>query len=108
MLGEPFFFLNSTVVNAAREGARNGVVVVTDSDDAIDTAESVATSYLAAAGISAGGCVNCATVTASYADPNLSVTVTIDYTPLTGFLPASAFPTQATHTSTMRAEGFLP
>ena len=105
-----YFFLNSTTVNAAREGARAGVVITTNATDAEDTAERVATSYLAAANIRIGGCRNCATVTATYrGDDNLEMTVTIDpFTPLTGFLPASALPRRATHTSVMRGEGLLP
>ncbi len=110
-----FFFLNSTAVNAAREGARAGVVVTTTATAAQDVAVTVATNYLAAANIDVGtSCLNCATVSATYddSDPDdetIEVTVTIDpFTPLTGFLPASAMPSRATHTSTMRGEGLLP
>lgn len=105
-----FFFLNSTAVNAAREGARSGVVVTTGAADAEAAAEAVATTYLAAANIDVGDCLNCAsTVDAVVVGDNLEMTVTIDpYTPLTGFLPASALPSRATHTSIMRVEGFTP
>jgi len=105
-----FFFLNSTVVNAAREGARAGVVITTNATDAENTAEAVATRYLAAANIGIGGCLNCATVVATYDGSNdLQMTVTIDpFTPLTGFLPPSALPARATHTSVMHGEGLVP
>ena len=46
-----FFYLNSAIVNAAREGARAGVVITTDSDAARAEAETVARAYLTAANI---------------------------------------------------------
>ena len=105
-----YFFLNSTAVNAAREGARAGVVITTNATDVETEAASVATSYLNGANISLGSCTNCASVSAAVVGgTNLQVTVSIDpYQPLTGFLPAGALPARATHTSIMRLEGLLP
>ena len=100
-----YFLLNSTVVNAAREGARAGIVQ-SSASSAESAATTVATNYLSAAGISVGNsCMNCARVTAALGATNLVVTVTIDpFTPLTGFLPSSALPARARHVSTMRWE----
>jgi len=104
-----YFFLNSTVVNAAREGARAGIVEPT-TDAAETTADSVATNYLTAAGIAIGNsCMNCAHIDHAWSGGDLAITVTIDpYTPLTGFLPASALPARVRHVSTMRWELATP
>src|SRR5262245_27708557 len=74
-----FFMLNSTAVNAAREGARAGVVITTDTTDVQAEAVAVATNYLSAANIRVGGCNNCASInTEVTGGTDLEVTVSID------------------------------
>ena len=101
-----YFFLNSTAVNAAREGARQGVVQLTTTD--AETAASTATTaYLAAAGLEVGGTFNAPSVTSAYDSTTemLAVTVTINpFNPLTGFLPTGVLPAQISYTSSMRWE----
>jgi len=103
-----YFFLNSSAVNAAREGARAGArfgVTAADSAGAVDAAEAAATSFLAGANIGVGGGTNNATVNAEMNIPNLVVTVTINpFTPLTGFVPAALLPDRISYVSSMRWE----
>ena len=98
-----FFFYTESIVNAAREGARAGVV---DQDDPEGTAKGVAEDYLAAAGIpdeDAGR--NATAVTASEDGTDLDVTITMTtFSGLTGFLAPPLIPTGITYTSTMRLE----
>lgn len=110
-----YFYVNSTVVNAAREGARNGVVQPTVTL-AQQEAQRTARAYLVAAGIGDGvnatylnnADVPMPTYDASTGNPTsglLSVTVTVSsFQPLTGFLPSTLLPSGSTHTSQMRWE----
>jgi Flp pilus assembly protein TadG len=104
-----YFFLNSTVVNAAREGARRGAVVLNSSD--IETvAQGASENYLAAAGLQAGGFNGPAVDPDFDSDTGLiAVTVTIDpFEPLTGFLPGGVLPATISYTSNMRWESAPP
>ena len=99
-----FFFLSETVVNAAREGARIGVV---QSDPGLrnSVADSTAEAYLTNVGIALGTGPNQAAVAPSYVAPNLTVTVTVtSFQSLKGFLASPLIPTGVTYQSTMRWE----
>lgn len=103
-----YFYLNETVINAAREGARVGVIQSTEAL-AESTAEATATAYLTNLGITIGGGTNeASTVDASQPSdgaPNMTVTVTIaNFGSLTGFLAPPLIPTGITYSSTMRWE----
>jgi Flp pilus assembly protein TadG len=94
------FFTQLSITNAAREGARAGVV--RPAEDAQSTAITAATSYLAAAGLSG----NVAATTPTDATPTVTVTVTVaPYVPLVGFVPT---PGQLQATSSMRWELATP
>jgi Flp pilus assembly protein TadG len=102
-----YFYMAETVVNAAREGARVGVIQSTES--AAETqAEATATAYLAAAGIDVGASPNQATVDSTQpavGSPNMTVTVAVPaFESLTGFLEPPLIPTGITYASTMRWE----
>ena len=80
------FYVKLNITNAAREGARVGVVQETDTDVA-SQARTAAQNYLAAAGLPTSGTVS---VAATLADPVLTVNVTVpDFTQLRliGFVP---------------------
>lgn len=102
-----YFYLCETAVNAAREGARVGVIQSTEAL-AESEAETTATNYLAGGGITVGEGVNQATVDAtqpSTGSPNMTVTVAIPtFTSLTGFLAPPLIPTGMSYASTMRWE----
>lgn len=102
-----YFYLAESAVNAAREGARVGVIQSTEAL-AESQAETTATNYLSAAGITVGEGVNQATVDAtqpSVGTPNMTVTVSIPtFTSLTGFLAPPLIPTGMSYVSTMRWE----
>lgn len=102
-----YFYLCETAVNAAREGARVGVIQATEGLAASEGV-STATNYLGAAGITVGSGVNQATVEAtepSFGTPNMTVTVAIPtFTSLTGFLAPPLIPTGMSYASTMRWE----
>lgn len=73
-------FVVNTITNAAREGARRGVVM-RDASSIVSTAQSGATAYLTAARLS-----NTATVTATRNGNDVVVTVTVsNYRPISGF-----------------------
>ena len=102
-----YFYLSETVVNAAREGARTGIVQSTGSV-AATTAQSTAQTYLTGGGITLGSGDNEATValpTTPSTGGNLAVNVSIaTFKSLSGFLAAPLIPTSITYTSTMRWE----
>lgn len=102
-------FVVNTITNAAREGARRGVVQRTAAN-IVSTAEAAATNYLSAASIQG------ATVAATEDGTDVVVTVTVTgYTPISGFsynVPGLSSPNLAasrdlTAVSTMRWE-FAP
>ena len=99
-----FFFFSESVVNAAREGARAGVVEP-DSGDTTTTAETVAQAYLGSANIEIGTGTNEAEASADLDGSDLAVTVTMtSFEGLTGFLAPPLIPSSITYTSTMRWE----
>lgn len=103
-----YFYLNETVITAAREGARVGVIQSTAAL-AETEAEATATAYLTNLGIAIGDGTNeASTVDASQpsdTSPNMTMTVTIGtFGSLTGFLAPPLIPTGITYSSTMRWE----
>lgn len=94
------FMVKLTMTNAAREGARVGITLPTGSAES--AAEAAATRYLASANITT------AVVDAnapSDLDPEVRVNITLDYTPLIGFVPT---PDSLTASSVMRWELATP
>lgn len=99
-----FFYRAETIVNAAREGARVGVVEP-NSGDPENAAEAATLGYLSAANVILGDGPNEAEYSASLDGADLAVTVTIaDFEGLTGFLAPPLLPEEITYTSTMRWE----
>lgn len=107
-----YFYLSSTVVNAAREGARVGAVQ-SEAGAAASQAQATAQAYLTNVGIPIGAGANQAQVPTpdqpSDGSPNLTVTVTVDeFASLTGFLAPPLIPTGISYSSTMRWEMISP
>jgi Flp pilus assembly protein TadG len=90
------YFVNLSMTNAAREGARVGVT--RSAEEAQAAAEQAAAAYLAQAGVSAS--VDATTPTD--ADPTVVVTITLDpFEPLVGFVPT---PSRLRASASMRWE----
>ena len=99
------FFVDLTLTNAAREGARVGVTrdgtVVSGQSNIVTAAETATQAYLDSAGISATIEVDPPT-TGDPTDDDVKVTVTIeDFVPLVGFVP---LPPSLSISSSMRWE----
>ena len=80
------FFVVNTMTNAAREGARRGVVQE-KSTDVTTTATTTANDYLTAAGLGSSCPLDCPTASATLDTGTLTVTVTVSGTfqNITGF-----------------------
>jgi Flp pilus assembly protein TadG len=80
------FFVVNTMTNAAREGARRGAVEPNAATVAT-SAQSAATQYLTAAGLGTGCKLDCPTVTPSFANGTVGVTVMVpgQFQNITGF-----------------------
>jgi Flp pilus assembly protein TadG len=92
------FYVDLTITNAAREGARVGVTVE-DGNNADDVAVSVASKYLPA-----NMRPPVSSVDGRLVGSDIVVNITTPFHPLTGYLPAGALPTSLSATSAMRWE----
>lgn len=91
------YFVQLTLTNAAREGARVGVT--RSSGTASAAAQAAANAYLTTAGITTAAV---SATTPSNGTPTVTVTVTLNpFNPLVGFVPA---PPQLQATTSMRWE----
>ena len=103
------FFVDLTLTNAAREGAREGSIQTTPGL-AFTEATAASQTYLTPSGLFPSGLVNTASVDVQRpvngaVDSPVIVTVSIaTFEPLVGFLPPSAFPASLSVTSRMRWE----
>ncbi len=97
------FFVDLSLTNAAREGARRGVTAATE-EMAVQEAKDAVEAYLVAAGLGTGG-LNEVEWDATMENPNLTVKTSIaDFEPLIGFLPEAALPSSLSATAVMRWE----
>jgi Flp pilus assembly protein TadG len=98
------FYVDLTLTNAAREGARAGVTQTTK-PLVMTRAATEATNYLAAANLSS---IAEASVNQQELDDNnnveVSVTTNANFKPLVGYLPQKALPDSLSAVSTMRWE----
>jgi Flp pilus assembly protein TadG len=99
------FYVDLSLTNAAREGARVGVTKTLGAQPGPEAAaRDKAEAYLESAGLGSGG-HNSPSVVTSFDNVNVTVTTSIDsFTPLVGFLPDAALPQSLRARAVMRWE----